>query len=222
MSMTDLETLEVLLKNVDTTAICDADKTTRTMSAEIRCRSANPAIFGPAFTVRCREDFFAVARAIEEAPAGHVIVVDGGGSQTALAGELFARAALVRGLAGIIVDGGYRDIAYISQSPLPVYSRYVKPMAGTTGKLGELQVPVSCGGVTVLPGDLVIADVEGVVVIDPRHAERLLRAAEVVKANEVRVIARLDAGLSLSAGLTIEEHADRLRNGEPSTLQFVD
>jgi 4-hydroxy-4-methyl-2-oxoglutarate aldolase len=219
--LTDLEALKVRLKNVDTTAICDADKTTRVMSAEIRCRSANPGIFGRAFTVRCREDFFAVARAVEEAPVGHVIVIDGGGSETALAGELFARAAIVRGLAGIIVDGGYRDIAYVSQSSLPVYSRYVKPMAGTTSKLGELQVPVTCGGVTVLPGDLVIADVEGIVVVNPDHAERLLRAAENVKANEAHVIARLDSGLPLSAGLNIEEHAERLRSGEPSTLQFL-
>jgi len=95
----------------------------------------------------CRDDFLGVLRAIEAASPGEVIVVDGGARQIALGGELFARGALVRGLGGIIVDGGYRDIGYVSGCPLPVYSRYITPLAGTTTKLGELQIPVTCGGV---------------------------------------------------------------------------
>jgi 4-hydroxy-4-methyl-2-oxoglutarate aldolase len=96
-------------RGVDTTAICDADKTTRVMDSAIRCRSAAVRILGPAFTVRCENDFLAVLRAVELASPGDVIVVDGGAAQIALAGELFARGALVRGLGGIIVDAGYRS-----------------------------------------------------------------------------------------------------------------
>src|SRR6266545_930987 len=146
-----MSSIAELFLNVDTTAICDADKTTRVLDSGIRPRSANPRIAGPAFTVRCRDDFLPVLRAIEAAAEGDVIVVDGGGHEIALAGELFARGALARRLGGIIVDGGYRDMAYVSTCPLPVYSRFVTPLAGTTVKLGELNVPVTYGGFTRAP-----------------------------------------------------------------------
>jgi RraA family protein len=209
-------------RTVDTTAICDADKTTRVLDSAIRARSAAPRVCGPAFTVRCRDDFLGVLRAIEAASPGDVIVVDGGARQTALGGELFARGAIARGLGGIVVDGGYRDIGYVSGCPLPVYSRFITPLAGTTSKLGELQIPVTCGGVVVRPGDLILADDEGVIVLDPDRAATLLDAAAAVKGSEGRVIDRLDAGGTLSDALNLTDHVDALRHGEPSTLTFRD
>jgi 4-hydroxy-4-methyl-2-oxoglutarate aldolase len=211
---------EMFLK-VDTTAICDVDKTTRVMDAGIRPRSANLRIAGPAFTVRCREDFLPVLRAVEAAAPGDVIVVDGGAREIALAGELFARGALVRRLGGIIIDGGYRDMDYVSGCSLPVYSRYVTPLAGSAVKLGELDVPVTCGGVTVNPGDVILADIEGVVVLDPDRAEDLLESAAKIKSIEGRAIDGLDAGKTLSDGLNLAEHVAALERGEPSSLVFL-
>jgi 4-hydroxy-4-methyl-2-oxoglutarate aldolase len=205
---------------VDTTAMCDADKTTRVMASAIRPRSANTRICGPAFTVRCGADFLAVLRAIEAAAPGDVVIVDGGAREIALAGELFARGALVRGLGGIIVDGGYRDMGYVSTCPLPVYSRYVTPMAGTTAELGELRIPVTCGGVSVNPGDLIFADDEGVLVVDPAKADQLLDAAAAIKATESRLVERLDAGSTISDGLNLADHVAALGRGEPSSLAF--
>ncbi|GLZ32284.1 demethylmenaquinone methyltransferase [Lentzea sp. NBRC 105346] len=204
---------------VDTTAICDADKTTRVMHSAIRARSAATRVFGPAFTVRCRDDFLAVARAVETADPGAVIVVDGRAHEIALGGEMFARAALVRSLGGIVVDGGYRDMAYVSRCELPVYSRFVTPMSGTAAKLGELQVPVTCGGVTVHPGDLVLADDEGLIVVDPARADALLDAALAVKNAESKIIELLDGGKTLSDGFNLAEHVDALGRGEPSVLR---
>ncbi|WP_328401242.1 RraA family protein [Nocardia sp. NBC_00403] len=206
---------------VDTTALCDADKATRVLHSAIRSRSATTRIFGPAYTVRCRDDFFAVLRAIESAAPGDVIVVDGGGKEIALAGELFARGALARKLGGIIIDGGYRDITYVRTCELPIYSRYVTPMAGTTAALGELQIPITCGGVPVAPGDLILADDEGVVVVDPARAEALLDAAAAVKAAEAAVVAQLNTGSTLSDGLNVAEHTALLLDGEPSSLRFL-
>jgi 4-hydroxy-4-methyl-2-oxoglutarate aldolase len=207
---------------VDTTAICDADKTLRVMDGGIRPRSANPRMFGPAFTVRCRDDFLGVLRAIESAAPGDVIVVDGGGREIALAGELFARGALVRRLGGIIVDGGYRDITYVAGCELPVYSRFVTPMAGTTNQLGELQVSVTCGGVTVEPGDMILADREGIVVADPAAVPALLETAATVKAAEQRLVEKLDSGATLSDGLNLAAHTTALAEGKPSRLTFLD
>jgi len=206
---------------VDTTALCDADKTTRVLDSAIRPRSANPRVFGTAFTVRCRDDFLPVLRAVEAAAPGDVIVVDGGAREIALAGELFARGALARRLGGIIVDAGYRDLAYVSTCELPVYSRFVTPLAGTAVKLGELGIPVTCGGVTVNPGDLILADVEGVIVIDPARADELFESAAAVKKLEGRAIEALDAGGTLSDGLNLDEHVTALRRGEPSSLRFL-
>jgi regulator of RNase E activity RraA len=206
---------------VDTTAICDVDKTTRVLDSAIKLRSAAPRIAGPAFTVRCRDDFLPVLRAVEAAEPGDVIVVDGGAREIALAGELFARGAIVRRLGGIVVDAGYRDLAYVAGCALPVYSRFVTPLAGTAVKLGELQVPVTCGGVTVNPGDLVLADVEGVIVLDPARADELLAAAAAVKEAEGRAIERLDAGATLSGGLNLAEHVAALGRGEPSSLRLL-
>ncbi len=206
---------------VDTTAICDADKATRVMDVAIRARSARAGIFGPAFTVRFRGDFLGVLRAVEAASPGDVIVVDGGEAQIALAGELCARGALVRGLGGIVVDAGYRDMTFVEGCEIPIYSRFVTPLAGTASKLGELQIPVTCGKVSVNPGDMILADGEGIVVVDPQRIQALLELATVIKETEGRLIQRLNAGFTLSDGLNLQEHVDALTRGEPSSLKFL-
>lgn len=206
---------------VDTTAICDADKSVRVMQSAIRPRSAAVRMLGPAFTVRCRDDILGVLRAVEAASPGDVVVVDGGGREIALAGELFARGALARGLAGLIVDAGYRDIAYVSRCQLPVYSRHVTPMAGTASELGELQVPITCGGVPVNPGDIVLADDEGVIVVAADRLTALLDGAAAVKQAEAGLIRHLDGGSTLSQGLNLDDHVGALTRGEPSSLRFL-
>ena len=217
----DMATVRRLAAEVDTTALCDVVADIRVVSSALRCRSANPVLCGPALTVRCRDDFFGVVQAIEQAVAGDVLVVDGGGRETALAGELFARVALTKNLAGIVIDGGYRDLRYIATCRLPVYSRHVTPRAGTTTRLAALGEPVSCGGVSVQPGDIVIADHDGIVVLDPGQAVAQLTAAAAVMATEARVVERLAAGATLGDCLNVAAHADRLTHGEPSRLHFT-
>jgi regulator of RNase E activity RraA len=204
-----------------TTAICDADKATRVMDGAIRPRSARVRLVGPAFTVRCRDDFLAVLQAVETASPGDVVIVDGGEREIALAGELLTRGALVRGLGGMVVDAGYRDIAWVAGCELPIYSRFVTPLAGTASKLGELQIPVTCGGVSVNPGDLVLADDEGVIVVDPGRIHGLLESAAAIKEAEGKLVERLDAGCTLSDGLNLREHVEALTRHAPSTLRFL-
>jgi regulator of RNase E activity RraA len=163
-----------------------------------------------------------VLRAVESAAPGDVIVVDGDAREIAYGGELFARGALARGLGGIVVDGGYRDIAYIAGCELPVYSRYVTPMAGTVSSLGELGVPIVCGGIPVNPGDMILADQEGLIVVAPERLPALLDGAEAVKRAEGRLTARLDAGGTLSDGVNLTEHVAAVSRGDASSLRFVD
>jgi 4-hydroxy-4-methyl-2-oxoglutarate aldolase len=217
----DLATVRRLAAEVDTTAICDAARDIRVMSPALQCRSANPVLCGPALTVRCSDDFLGVIQALEQASSGDVLVVDGGGRETALAGELFARVAVTRGLAGIIIDGGYRDLRFIATCPLPIYSRHVTPMAGTATRLAAVGETVSCGGVTVHAGDIVIADHDGVVVLDPSTAVAQLTAAAEVMSNEARVVEKLAEGATLSDCVNLAEHTDRLARGEPSGLRFT-
>lgn len=216
-----MDTIRRLAAAVDTTAICDVAKDVRVMSSALKCRSAAPLLCGPALTVRCRDDFLGVIQAIEQAEAGDVLVVDGGGRETALAGEIFARAALGKDLAGIIVDGGYRDMRFVATCPLPVYSRHVGPMAGTTVRPATVGGTVSCGGVAVADGDIVIADLDGIVVLDPAAAEAQLTAAAEITATEERVIDRLNHGATLGECVDVADHVARLLAGEPSTLRFT-
>jgi 4-hydroxy-4-methyl-2-oxoglutarate aldolase len=220
-SPVDLATIRGLAGEVDTTALCDVADDIRVVSSALRCRSANPAMCGTALTVRCRDDFLGVLQAIEQAGPGDVLVVDGGGRETALAGELFARSAVAKQLAGIVVDGGYRDLRFIATCQLPVYSRHVTPKAGTAMRVAVLGETVTCGGAVVHPRDIVIADQNGIVVLDPATAIARLTAAVQVMATEARVVERLAAGAPLGECLNLSAHVDRLARGEPSRLQFT-
>ena len=134
--------------------------------------SANPHMAGPAFTVRIHTaDILMVAKALSDCAKGQVLVIDGQGElNTALWGELTTLAALRKGLAGVVIDGAVRDSAAIRRSLLPVFARAVVPNAGGAEYLGELNVTVQCGGQVVRPGDWVIGDEDGVVVVPAEQA----------------------------------------------------
>jgi regulator of RNase E activity RraA len=146
-------------------------------------------------------------------------VVDGGAREIALGGEMFVRGALARSLGGIVVDAGYRDLGFVAGCELPVYSRFVTPLAGTAVKLGELQIPVTCGGITVNPGDLVLADGEGLIVVDPERIDALLESALAIKTAENRVVELLDGGGTLSDAFNVADHVGAIGRGESSTLR---
>ena len=159
--MTDLETRLLAL---DTSCLCDAKKTLRVLNSDICPLVPGLKMVGRAFTVSCCDDILRVLRALREAAPGDVLIVDGQGGRKALAGELFTTEARRRGLAGMVVDGAVRDVATIRTLGFPIYARSVTPMAGSSRSLSSTAIPVSCGGVTVVPGDFVIGDDDGVVV----------------------------------------------------------
>jgi regulator of RNase E activity RraA len=138
-----------------------------------------PRIAGPAFPVRNEPgDNLMLHLAIHRAPAGAVIVCQAGDTDYAQAGGNVCAWAQKRGIAGLVIDGLVRDIGESRENRFPIFSRGVIPIPARRGKLGVLDGPVTCGGVAVAPGDVVVADEEGVVVIPAARAEEILRAAE--------------------------------------------
>lgn len=142
-----------------------------------------PNMVGPAFTLRfipSREDLDTMAnyqlethvqrRAMEECPEGFVLVVDShGDARAASAGDLLIGRLKARGCAGIVTDGGYRDLPGIVRTGLPAYQRQTaSPATPITLHPADLNLPIGCAGVAVYPGDIVVGDTEGVVVI-PAH-----------------------------------------------------
>ena len=119
---------------------------------------------------------FHVALAV--AQPGDVIVVDGKADETcALFGELMVAQAEAAGLGGFVVDAASRDTATLAAGTFPVFSTGTNPCGPTKGLSGRLSIPVSVGGVAVSPGDLVVGDVDGVVVIPAGQADAILTKA---------------------------------------------
>ncbi len=117
--------------------------------------------------------------ALALAQPGDVIVVDGKADQTcALTGALMANQAKAVGIAGFVIDAAVRDIEEIRELGFPVFSVGSNPCGPTKSVSGRLNWPVSVGGIAVNPGDLVVGDADGVVVIERDRAESLLELAE--------------------------------------------
>ncbi|WP_156424686.1 methyltransferase [Arthrobacter sp. EpRS71] len=141
---------------------------------------------GPAFTVWTRPgDNLNIHKALDEAKPGDVIVVNGGGDQSrALIGDLIGIRAKSLGLAGFVIDGAVRDADALAECGLPVFARSVTPAGPYKFGPGRLQLPVAIDGVVVSPGDIVVADADGVVVVRREEAEQVLAEAEKIEAGE--------------------------------------
>ena len=161
----------------------------------IRALSAADRVAGPAFTVRCaRRDNLAIHRAVAEAPAGSVLVVDAGGDAAGYWGEILTVAAMARGIAGLVIDGGVRDTAPIAERGFPVWSRNVGIARCVKVDPGEVGGIVTVGGVKVATGDIVVADADGVVAIPSDSLGEVLVAAEQRAVREAELFERLRAG----------------------------
>jgi regulator of RNase E activity RraA len=150
-----------------------------------------PRMAGLAFTMRfipSREDKDApgalgrspVQRtAMEECPPGYVLVIDSrGDARAASAGDLYVGRLKARGCAGIVTDGGLRDTEGIIKTGLPAYcQRASSPPSPIAHHPADLNLPIGCGGVAVYPGDVIVGDCDGVVVIPPDIADALAREA---------------------------------------------
>ena len=153
-------------------------------------------VAGPALTVRVRPgDNLMIHKAIAMAEPGDIIVIDGGGDVSqALIGGLMRTSALTRRIAGFVVDGAVRDIAEWAQGTIACYARGHTHRGPTKDGPGEVNVPIACAGMAVLPGDLVLCDADGVLAVPAAEAGPLLTRVRVQAANEERLRAENAAG----------------------------
>jgi 4-hydroxy-4-methyl-2-oxoglutarate aldolase len=158
-------------------------------------------LVGMAVTVRTSAlDSGVVHVAIDLADAGDVLVIDrNGDAKHACWGEMTSLAAKRKGLAGAVVDGPATDVVEIAQMGFPVFCRGASAITTkSTGAEGEINTPVQIGGVPVHPGDLIVADSNGVLVLSPAAAASVIEASEAREKREAWVRAELLAGRPLS------------------------
>jgi 4-hydroxy-4-methyl-2-oxoglutarate aldolase len=151
---------------------------------------------GPALTVDVRPgDNLMIHAAIALAKPGDVLVIDGKGDQTAaLMGTIMMTACRQLGLAGVVIDGAVRDSLEIDEMDFPVFSVGTNPNGPTKNVPGRIGHPITCGGVAVRSGDLVLADADGVVVIERERVEGLLPLARKKVEDESARIAQIKQG----------------------------
>jgi 4-hydroxy-4-methyl-2-oxoglutarate aldolase len=198
---------------VSTASVSDAvDKIAKTrgfMDHAIKPRINDKKIVGPAVTILegPTSEFLPPKHAldaIDESPKGSVIVIAiNGETEVAVWGGLMTAGAEVNGHAGAILDGGVRDVTEIRRdSGFQVFSRSVSPST-TVGRFKTLasNVPVICGGVNVNPGDLIIADLDGVVVVPKEHVDAVLKMATEIEVREAEQARLIRETKSLREGL---------------------
>ncbi|MBW4438700.1 MAG: RraA family protein [Pleurocapsa minor GSE-CHR-MK-17-07R] len=195
-------------QQIPTTTLCDVmPNRAQVMTHEIRpLWSGMPRLAGPAYTVRCGPgDNLMLHAAIYRAPRGSVIVVESADCDYAVAGGNVCAVAQAHGIVGFVIDGVIRDLPEIRDLAFAVFARGVVPIPGGKSALDLLNQPVSCGGVRVSPGDIVVADENGVVVVPAALADdvlmksqaRLVRDAEITLAQwEADHKSRIDQILS--------------------------
>jgi regulator of RNase E activity RraA len=166
------------------------------MDPGIRSRSGLP-LCGLAVTVNARPaDNLMVHKALQLAQIGDVVVVSTGGNlANAVFGELMCRTAKASQLGGLVVDGAIRDAEGITALGFPAFSRTVCPGSCDKDGPGEINVPISCGGIVVEAGDVIVGDSDGVAVVPRQHAADVLALARTLIEQEAKRVREIDAGV---------------------------
>jgi 4-hydroxy-4-methyl-2-oxoglutarate aldolase len=217
----DFKKLKERLAILDTACIYDVNEKLRVMDTEIRPVNQGIKMIGIARTVHCKRDFLSVLKALHDASEDEVLVIDAEGDRIAFVGELFALEAQRKKLAGIVVDGACRDIKGIRNINFPVYSRYITPLVGTSSNIFPTQEKVNCGGVSVSPGDIIVGDDDGIIVMSEKEATEILDTAQNIQIIEKKVIEKMETGKSLTEMLNFFDHYAKIDKNQESQLIFT-
>lgn len=168
------------LRGYSVPELCDGSIVYNAMDYHIKPMVTTTKIVGPAVTVKLTMgDSLMVTKAVSVAKPGDVIVLDGRGSgNNALWGDHRSLSCKLLGLEGVVMDGAFRDIEENEEIGFPIYARAITAGSSTKNSNGEINVPISCGGVTVNPGDIIVGDRNGVCVVPVAFAEEIMANAQ--------------------------------------------
>ena len=191
---------------------------TRLLPSSIKPIQQGTRIAGSAVTVSCAPgDNLMIHAAVEVLAPGDVLVVTTTSeSDHGMFGELLAVSVTSKGCRGLVIDDGVRDVADLRRMGFPVWARSIHAAGTTKSRPGSVNAPIACAGVTVSPGDVVVADDDGVVMVERERAAEVLEAARLRLLREEETRARLRAG---ELGLDLYGFRARL---EGLGVRFVD
>lgn len=200
--------IRAILKEVSTSNISDA------MHRKGAMKGIHPLVrgkvVGTAVTVQAFPgDWAKTVEAIDIAKKGDVIVIYNGSKDIACWGGLATLSSLNKGIAGVVIEGAVRDIDEIETLGLPIYTSNTVPNAGDPKGFGEINAEITCGGQTVKPGDYIVGDESGVVVIPAERAYELARRAKEVNKTEKRLFDEIRRGGTLSEILELKKWEKR-------------
>ncbi len=192
------EEIRRILMQVTTPNISDAMHRARAVEG-VKPIVKGKKIVGKAVTVYTMDgDWAKAVEAIDIAGKGDVIVIKCSGDTSAVWGELATRSCMNKGIEGVVIDGAVRDVDDIAKLDFPVFAKKIVPNAGEPKGFGEINVKIVCGGVEINPGDWIVADDNGVMVIPKRRAYEIARRALEVKKHEDRIRAEIESGKTLA------------------------
>lgn len=200
------------------------DEMNRLYCMHDRIKLMNPnakQLLGTAFTVKVPNgDNLFFHQALDMAQPGDVIVIDAAnGNNRSIAGEIMLRFACMSGLAGVVVDGCLRDLDGLQTLDMPIYATGITPQGPWKNGPGEINVPIACGGQVVMPGDILVGDMDGIVVIRKEDAKEVAEVAIKKKAGEDKTFELMKSDLSAYAKKHVESTIKRF---EGRAANFVE
>lgn len=183
-------------KKLDVSTVYEAQGKTGLMSHNLKPILQGKTICGPAVTSVCfAGDNLMVHAAIEVCQPGDILVITTIGESTAgMIGELIVTALIKKGVQGVIIDSGIRDVAHIRKIDFPIWTKAISPQGNTKSKGGWVNSPAVCGGGEVNPGDLIMADDDGVMVVKKEDLEFALESSKQRMEREEQTKAKIARG----------------------------